>query len=706
MLRAVVTPQGRMRVLDPLPAYRIRVHDLTTTDDAERGGRLAALRERISRQPGPADRWPLFTVQAARLPEGNVRLFIGVDALICDAASWWLIDRELRAFYQDPHAPLPAPAVHPAACAAALHQRRSGPAAARAVDWWRRRMPTLPPPPDLPVSDAPDQTVRFVRRTARLTAQQWRTLRGHAVRRRLTPTAVLLAAYADALREWSGDDRFSIMLTLFDRPDEVPGAHAVVGDFTSLVVHEVDAAGSMSFAERAASTQRRLFTDLDHREFSGLDVLAERSVSDGRLASVPVVFTSALGMADTIGEDHDLQWAGRQVHGVSQTPQTLLDHQVLEQGGELWLQWDALEPVLDPGQVQRAFDAYAERVRRLADDTDSWDDPLAALPPARRPAVPTAPPPPETAAADILAPVVCDPRALPDVAVPVRTGTGPDTLYLMHPSGGDVLCYTDLAQLLDERISVVGLTDAALVGAPAPDTIPELAAAYLAVLRRRQPTGPYLLGGWSMGGTVAQEMARQAYARGWQVPLLVMIDSNDPTYIRHLAAESPAAGQAELIVRQLGALEAYLGVDLGSTEPGLRQRLTAQAEPDRLAEAERRLRTHRLLGRGETLRDRLAVLDRHLRALAAHEPGRLAADDTATLLVHAELPAPRNSGIGMGVDDTPPGLSDLGWRPHLTGPLHTVGVAAHHYSVVRPPAVAAVAAAINRSLRTLLSHQH
>ncbi|MEV1147039.1 thioesterase domain-containing protein, partial [Micromonospora sp. NPDC049799] len=541
--------------------------------------------------------------------------------------------------------------------------------------------------PRLPVTDDPAGPPRFVRRTFRLAADEWDALRSQVARRRLTPTAVLLAAYADTLRQWSGDDRFSLMLTLFDRPDDLPGAHAVVGDFTSLVVHEVTPAGSASFAEQATAVQRRLFADLDHRQFSGLDVLAEVSARTGEVAAVPVVFTSALGMAELIGEDHDLQWAGRQVYGVSQTPQTLLDHQALEQDGELWLQWDALEPVLDPAQVQEAFDAYVDRVRRLAREPACWesDRPSAtASVPARRPAVP---------------------HPLPDVALPVRAGSGPLTLYLVHPSGGDVLCYTELSRLIDERISVVALTDPALVGAPAPGTVAELAATYLAVLRGRQPDGPLLLGGWSMGGTVAQEMARQAHAQGRPVPLLAMIDSNDPTYIRHLAATSSSGAQVELIVRQFGALEAYLGVDLGGADPDLRARLAATTETERLAEAERRLRRARLLGRGESLRDRLAVLDRHLCALADHRAEQLSATDTTTLLVRATRTAPRNSGIGMGVDDTPPGVPDLGWRAHLARPPHTVDVDAHHYSVLRPPAVSAVAAALDHHLRTVLPAQ-
>jgi hypothetical protein len=99
--------------------------------------RLASLRERTTRRPGRPEHWPLVQIQAAALPGERVRLFIGVDALVCDAASWWNVERELRTFYEDPDAELPPVGVHPAACVAALERRRSGREGARAADYWR-----------------------------------------------------------------------------------------------------------------------------------------------------------------------------------------------------------------------------------------------------------------------------------------------------------------------------------------------------------------------------------------------------------------------------------------------------------------------------------------------------------------------------------------------------------------------------------------
>ncbi|SEG82194.1 Acyl transferase domain-containing protein [Nonomuraea solani] len=692
MLRAVATPEGRLRVLDNLPRYRIRAHDLTSTTESRRAERLAVLREKLSTKPGPPDRWPLAQIQAARLPGDVIRLFIGVDVLICDAASWWIIESELHALYQNPGAPLPPLDLHPAACAAALERRRDD----RAATYWRGRLDTLPGPPHLPVHDPGGTPPRFVRRSARLAREEWAALREASARHRVTPAAALLTVYADVLARWSGSAGFCVTLTLFDRPAIHPHVDRVVGDFTSLLLHEVPAEPAAGFVERAAATQARMFDDLDHRGFSALDVLAEQAARTGEVRPVPVVFTSALGITDMVDGGGNLEWAGEQVYAVSQTPQTWLDHQVLEHDGELRLQWDALDGVLPGDELEAAIAEHVARVRELATSAEAWtrpEPPLAvpalsddAAPPAHRKPAPRA---------------VVEAGPVRDIVLPLRAepgGATRPTLYLAHPSGGDVLCYAELSRLLDLRVDVVALADPELAGAygPGPETVEGIAEQYVRAIDASggPGAGPWLLGGWSMGGTVAQEMARLLHAGGRHTALLAMLDSNDPALIREVPGSDAAEVEWEVTVRHLHALEAYLGIDLSIGDVPAEGRMAAVAD---------RLREHRLLGRGENLAGRVAVFARHLRALAAHTPRRLADPDTATLLIRAERLSPRNSGIGMGVDDTPPGRPDLGWGRSLAGPIEVAGVDAHHYGLLHPPVLPAVARLINAALDRALA---
>ena len=55
-----------------------------------------------------------------------------------------------------------------------------------------------------------------------------------------------------------------------------------------------------------------------------------------------------------------------------------------------------------------------------------------------------------------------------------------------------------------------------------------MAAYYNEVMRGVQPEGPYVLGGWSLGGVVAYEMGRQLHAQGHEISLLALFDAHLP----------------------------------------------------------------------------------------------------------------------------------------------------------------------------------
>jgi thioesterase domain-containing protein len=55
-----------------------------------------------------------------------------------------------------------------------------------------------------------------------------------------------------------------------------------------------------------------------------------------------------------------------------------------------------------------------------------------------------------------------------------------------------------------------------------------MAAEYLKAVREVQAHGPYLLGGWSIGGLIALEMARQLQAQGEEIRLLAVFDTKAP----------------------------------------------------------------------------------------------------------------------------------------------------------------------------------
>ncbi|MEV0603329.1 amino acid adenylation domain-containing protein [Streptomyces sp. NPDC050315] len=117
-----------------------------------------------------------------------------------------------------------------------------------------------------------------------------------------------------------------------------------------------------------------------------------------------------------------------------------------------------------------------------------------------------------------------------DPVVPIKTGGTKAPLFLVHPLGGNVLCYVRLARHLPDDQPLYALQAAGAEPGTEPiATMSGLAKSYLEAIRRVQPEGPYRLGGWSFGGFVAFEMARQLRHSGAdEVAQLILLDSIAP----------------------------------------------------------------------------------------------------------------------------------------------------------------------------------
>ncbi len=113
-----------------------------------------------------------------------------------------------------------------------------------------------------------------------------------------------------------------------------------------------------------------------------------------------------------------------------------------------------------------------------------------------------------------------------DSLVPLKPeGTKPP-LYLVHGANHNVLNFNELAHKLDKDQPVYGLQSRGLNGVTEPhDSIHQMAADYISEIVASNPTGPYSLGGFSYGGIVAYEMARQLIAQGKEVRIMAQFDT-------------------------------------------------------------------------------------------------------------------------------------------------------------------------------------
>jgi phthiocerol/phenolphthiocerol synthesis type-I polyketide synthase E len=113
--------------------------------------------------------------------------------------------------------------------------------------------------------------------------------------------------------------------------------------------------------------------------------------------------------------------------------------------------------------------------------------------------------------------------------VPIRSQGTKTPLFLVHGAEGNVLLYRHLAQHLDVNRPIYGLQSHGLDGKSALDqTIREMASRYIKEVVTLQPKGPYLLGGYCLGGTIALEMAQQLMAMREKVELVILLETYNP----------------------------------------------------------------------------------------------------------------------------------------------------------------------------------
>ncbi|MEU1901589.1 amino acid adenylation domain-containing protein [Nocardiopsis dassonvillei] len=274
-----------------------------------------------------------------------------------------------------------------------------------------------------------------------------------------------------------------------------------------------------------------------------------------------------------------------------------------------------------------------------------------------------------------------------DPLVPIRPGGDLSPLFYVHPMGGNVLCYVPFARHLPEGRPFYALQAAGTDAGTEPVRgVEEMARGYVEAIRRVQPEGPYHVGGWSFGGFVAFEMARQLRAAGQEVASLVLLDTtalnpgrrpwtDDEALIGWFfwellwlerGGESPEA----VIPSELTTLDekfdfiTRLAVDEGVLPPGSTDAIV------------RRL---------------FRLYEANWRSAFAYRPE---GTDLDAVLVHALEPLPdvlmsMHSAIGsMHADPA------NGWRYHTSGRLTVVDVPGDHLTIMEEPHVAEVVRAV------------
>ncbi|MGV0421678.1 amino acid adenylation domain-containing protein [Corynebacterium simulans] len=371
MLRVVFTAQATQRILPEVPRYRIAVADYRAADEATVVEAVRRKRDELSHQVFDLGSWPLFHLSAFALPDGRHRLFFSVDMIIGDGASQRIFIDDLDKLYRGTELP---PVTGDYRTYVLEMKRREASAVGRGDETLTRTVvEDFPPGNTLPsIGAAADVDVPRMRRLSHtFTAEETALLRERASAADGSVSALLLACYATSLSLWSRGDSVGINITTYNRDPEIADFAGVFGDFTGVILIPVKAAADYDLRWWTAELRDRL---LGHMAagYSGVSLLGaiarHRGLPVGQ-AIAPFVYTSLLfgeGSAAGDGSGRDAHVLGDVDYAISQTPQVLLDNQVMEVGGRINVAWDFVEQILEPELVEDIFDHYIRSVSGFA----------------------------------------------------------------------------------------------------------------------------------------------------------------------------------------------------------------------------------------------------------------------------------------------------------------------------------------------------
>jgi len=262
------------------------------------------------------------------------------------------------------------------------------------------------------------------------------------------------------------------------------------------------------------------------------------------------------------------------------------------------------------------------------------------------------------------------------ILVPIQPYGTQSPFFCIHPIGGQVFCYNELSRELGTERPFYGLQATA---SDSSETIEQMASAYIREIRRAQRSGPYFLAGWSMGGLVAFEMARQLKAEGESIALLALFDTYPLS--RNRSINNDGANQLPMLARFALEMARSLGKDVTALQSQFAQ-LSPEKQKilvlDEFVAAEVLPRDNA----EEEFNHMLNVYTRNLRAMESYSPAPQ--DQSIVLLKASESENPESIAAAWNL------IATQGVELHM--------VPGNHYTILQRPNVSTLASNLKESL--------
>ena len=365
-LRTVFTDQGQQILPADNCHYSIPVNKITTEEA------LLDIRNRLLNMKVDVARFPIIVIEVSEYKGSYVIHFMS-DAIIMDNNSMRIFFTELVKIYNNLDIVLPTLHITYHEYILALQRIRDSKLFDKAKTYWETKLEDYDFSCNLPIVIEPSMVKQSTtKRGLRIIEKEtYDILQEKLAKIQLSPTSLLLSLYGKVLCRWSGQDKFSINLTLFNRLPLHKEVNDILGDFTNLELYNYDDVKSRDIVEHyLKGVQNVLWDDIENNLFDGIDfqrLIRERKQWSISKAIAPIVLTSVLGFKEKKEEGDVINLFGRQHYSISRTSQVWIDNAVYEDyNGNLILRWDFVEQLFLPEVIEGMLDEYAYLIRKIA----------------------------------------------------------------------------------------------------------------------------------------------------------------------------------------------------------------------------------------------------------------------------------------------------------------------------------------------------
>ncbi|URZ02604.1 non-ribosomal peptide synthetase [Clostridium felsineum] len=371
MLRTIILENGYQKLLENFVLPRVKFNNEEITSIEKFKERILETRNLLSNKKYKSNQWPLYDLWVSTYNDISI-LHFSLDMLIADSVSVGILLKEILYYYFNENKELKELDItyRDVVLFNKLKKSKFENVEKYKKDkrYWLDKIDDLPLAPELPMENNNGQSSNVIFENFKMIIDndKYKNILELSRKCNITISSVILTVYTEVLALWSKNQDFCINVTTMNRDNIHEQINNIVGDFTNINILEIKSGSKKSFLEKVQAIQERLWNDMEHNSFSGIELLRELSRRKSSNVVMPFVYTSTIGIKNLFDKRVKINYR------ISQTPQVFIDCQVRETENGLEICWDVRKNAFKFNLEEKMFYTFKKTIETLSQNEESW----------------------------------------------------------------------------------------------------------------------------------------------------------------------------------------------------------------------------------------------------------------------------------------------------------------------------------------------